>query len=567
MGPWGGEAGRPLDARRVRRLLFAAALALFALRLVLSLARTGPLVFADEAGYLGDARLLGGGMDFFMGSSPFYRAGYSLLITPLIWLGADPRTTYNLVLVVNAALAAAMVPLLYLLLTRCFDVARPIAIGAAIAGAAYPSVTTLSQAAMSENALFPLTVVWVLAFATLLTARGRAALLAGLGTGACAGALWIVHGRMIVALAVTALALLGLAARRRIDVGGAIAGLAAIGVGLVVGHLLNDFVITHNYDGRSVDEISSSLGQLDHVGAFLSVARNLIGESWYVLVASFGLIGLVVLVDGRATATKLRDRVVGVRDLSLSLLLVTALGLLVVTAVWFVDPTRPDELLYGRYVEPVVPPLLALGVVAVARRPSASVVRTLLGALAVLTVIVAALEAGADLPEGATRWAGAGLPFFTDDLGPGVIVGAGIVAAAGLLLIVEIAGRTRTLAWVAAAALFVPVIAFSEIKLALGGQDEIYPAGWESPQATVEARSDEVAFDVSDFDRIAAKAYQWFLPNTRWVVFDSTTEDPPTPLFFSGKEWARRHPGTRATIVWRDPGRDQVLWQSPLDRP
>jgi hypothetical protein len=167
-------------ARRVRRILILATAALFVLRVGMSLARAGPVLMADEGGYLGNARLIGGGLDFVMGSSPFYRAGYSVLLSPLVALGAGPGTTYNLVLVANAALAASLVPLLYLLLTRCFEVAPSYALGGAIAGAAYPTVTSISQVALSESALFPLTVVWLFSVGMLLSATGRRAVWWGL---------------------------------------------------------------------------------------------------------------------------------------------------------------------------------------------------------------------------------------------------------------------------------------------------------------------------------------------------------------------------------------------------
>lgn len=125
---------------------------------------------ADEAGYLAHARVLGGGQEFEMGASPFYRAGYSVLLAPVVGLDADPGLTYHLVLVVNAALAASLVPLLYLLLTRCFEATPGSALGAAIAAAAYPSVTAVSQIAGSENLLFPLTVLWLLSAGLLLQA-------------------------------------------------------------------------------------------------------------------------------------------------------------------------------------------------------------------------------------------------------------------------------------------------------------------------------------------------------------------------------------------------------------
>src|SRR5205085_12142828 len=113
---------------------------------------------ADEAGYLMHARVLAGGMTAEMGSSPFYRGGYSLLVAPVLALaGDDPVAAYHGVLVVNALLAASLVALLYLLLTRCVGAGRGVAAWAAVAGSAYPSVTALSQVALSENLLFALT--------------------------------------------------------------------------------------------------------------------------------------------------------------------------------------------------------------------------------------------------------------------------------------------------------------------------------------------------------------------------------------------------------------------------
>src|SRR6266516_1721562 len=93
-------------------------LGLLVLRLGLALLRDGPLVVADEAGYLLNARALTGGTPGQLQLAPFYRGGYSALIAPLVAIPSDPRTIYRLVLLANAVLAASLVPLLYLLLTR-----------------------------------------------------------------------------------------------------------------------------------------------------------------------------------------------------------------------------------------------------------------------------------------------------------------------------------------------------------------------------------------------------------------------------------------------------------------
>lgn len=163
-----------------------------------------------------------------------------------------------------------------------------------------------------------------------------------------------------------------------------------------------------------------------------SVLRNLVGATWYLLVATFGLVAVCVAATSRETLARLLRRDFGTAELCLGLLL----GLLVLSSLWFVDATRPDQLVYGRY-----------------------------------------------------------------------------------------------------------------------------PAGWTSPQPVVEAHGAAVAYDTAHFDGKAVKVVQWFLRHTHFETFDSAAQPPPATLVFSGAAWFKEHPQRPATILWRDPGRDQVLWK------
>jgi len=107
--PEKGHLGAP---GRVWLAFLTGTLLLFLAR---SAIRGGPVLVADEVGYLGNARAIAGGI------------GAQLELAPVL----------------NAALATA---------------------------AAYPATTVLSQAEMSENALFPLACVWLICFAGLLSA-------------------------------------------------------------------------------------------------------------------------------------------------------------------------------------------------------------------------------------------------------------------------------------------------------------------------------------------------------------------------------------------------------------
>ncbi len=62
-------------------------LGLVVLHVLFALTRDRPLIFADEAGYIGNARYLAGGLPIKMLNSAAYYPGYSLLLMPVFWLG------------------------------------------------------------------------------------------------------------------------------------------------------------------------------------------------------------------------------------------------------------------------------------------------------------------------------------------------------------------------------------------------------------------------------------------------------------------------------------------------
>jgi hypothetical protein len=574
-------ATRRLTARPALVLATGTA-ALLVLRLVFSLARSGPVIMADEAGYLMNARVLAGGMPAEMGSSPFYRGGYSLVIAPL-FQGDDPVAIYHAVLALNAALAACLAPLLYLLVTRCLGAPRPLAAWSALAGAAYPSVTTLSQVALSENLLFPATAAWLLAAGSLAAAtahrdtqgpgrprigrrEGRSTYgiaVPAVATGVLAGALWTVHARMLVAVVLTVALLAALVVRRRVPPAVAVAGVLALAGVMVAGHFLNHWLIVHSYAGRSSDELHRALSSLNGLRGVPSLLRNLVGQGWYVLVATLGIALIVVTGAVPRSVRRVRESRDGPGDRVVLLVVATAAGLLLVSALWLVHPDRADQLIYGRYVEPVVPALVAVGLVTLptlARPPA----RALLAAVACVTVAVVALRSGLHPSVDPSRWNVAALPSVTGQLGAPVLLVAGAVAAVAGWLLLAVLRRAPALVAPLALALFVPTTAYSEALPVLRSQHDVYPAGWSSPRAVVASRhATAVAYDLGHFDHVAVKVYQWFMPRTRFVLFDGRREAPPTAVFFSARTLSGKPARGRHERIWVDPGRDQALWGPP----
>ena len=548
----------------MRNRLIAGTFALFAARLIISLIRSGPVLVADEMGYLGNARAIAGGIDSQLQLAPFYRAGYSLLIAPLVAIGSSPTFTYHLVLALNAVLAASVLPLLYLLLRRFAGASPEVAFWAALAGAVYPALTVLSQVAMSENALFPLVCLWLLAFGGLWEARDRrGGLLWGLAFGAATGALWAVHNRMVVAVALALLALAWLAYRRRLHPGALALAVAVIALAFLGTHLLDNFVVDHNYGGSATDELSSRMDELSSFVGVRTALANLVGQTWYLLVATFGLAAAAVVSFVRERP---RVPVLG------ALLALTGL-LLLISAAAFPERTRPDQLIYGRYAEVVAPALVAFGLAALAgvrlsfssnrdEKLSRTWVISPLVGFGLLTAVVVLIRATASDSDAANRWNISALPFVTVQLGPAILIGAALVAAAGAWLLLRASSLgTRTLG-LAALLLFLPVVAYGAWNPVRSSERAVYPSGWTSPQGPAEeAGAKEIAYDLDHYDTIGLYVFQWFLPDSRISLFHGNREAPPGRFVLSGGGYAQRHPGTGAREIWSAAGRDQVLWR------
>jgi hypothetical protein len=536
------------QSRRYGRLLIAGTVALFLLRFALSLLRTGPVLVADEIGYLTNARVIDGGLAGQLEQAPFYRGGYSLLIAPLLELGSSPTFLYHLVLVLNAALAASVFPLLYLLLTRFAGVRPELAIWAALAGAVYPALTVLSQVAMSENALFPLVCLWLIAFGGLLSERdGRGDFAWAAALGAATGALWAVHNRMIVAVAVALAGMVWLTVRRRLRPAALVLGVVIVALAFYGVHLLDSFLIDDNYAGSAPDELSERMDELFQFGGLRTALANLLGQTWYLLVASFGLAAVAV-----ADFARRRGPLLGV------LLALTAL-LLLISASAFPERTRPDMLIYGRYAEVVAPALIAFGLAALSR------VRLRLAwplaGFGVLTALVVLIRATASDPDAANRWNISALPFITVQLGPAILIGAALVALGGAWLLTRAVAFGPKATGVAAVALFLAVAAYGAWNPVRSSQRAVYPAGWTSPQSAAEdAGAKTIAYDLDSYDTIGLYSLQWFLPNTRVTLFTQSREEPDSRFVLAGEDWPRRQ-GVRATPLWEAAGRDQVLWR------
>ncbi|HEX8928485.1 MAG TPA: phospholipid carrier-dependent glycosyltransferase, partial [Actinomycetota bacterium] len=280
--------------------LIAGYLLQVALRAAISIGRDGPTIFADETGYLVNARVIGGGVSGELSRAALYRGGYSLLVLPAHWLGGSPVSEYRWVLIINALLSSLVFPLVYLLLSRPYRVPPRTALVAAFLAALYPPLVASTQFAVPESLLPVLVLLAALALAGVVTAHTPSGAVGwALVCGACAGALATTHSRTAPLVALLVLLLLALAVLRRDLRGGSIAGVAAAVALTLAGQRLNAWLNQQSWGSRRDVDLQRVLDNARTIASLRNVGALLLGQYWYLFVATFGLfaLGLVHATD------------------------------------------------------------------------------------------------------------------------------------------------------------------------------------------------------------------------------------------------------------------------------
>ena len=596
-----------------------------ALRLAISAGRDGPTNFADETGYLANARVLAGGVAGELSLAGFYRGGYSLLLLPAYWLGDGPRAEYHAVLATNALLSGLVFPLLYVLLGRVFRVPARSALAAAFLSALYPPLVVTTQFAWAESLLPVLVLLAAITLAAAVSApRGRATAGWAVACGSCGGALLTTHGRTVPLVVVLLTLLLTRAWRRRDRVATA-AGAVAVAAVTVAGLALNNWLSATSWGEPRDDDLRRVLDNAHDLGSLPNVAALGLGQYWYLFVATFGLVVLGLVQLGRclrpagtpvprlpvrdarpaaapqpavgtpasrlpvrdarpdeaaqpAVGTALRHPpdldVVGLdapgARLVSGFLLASGVGLAVLVGLFLRPPLRPDHVVYGRYVEILVPPVLALGLVRLWTAPPRRLLLELaVGALlASAAGVVVAAYAGGLVGRSPVNW------YTVLALPPLAQAREQIRPAAGMLVALAGAGTLLLLAWrlragrlLGALGLAVVLVASSvalRVVLVEARDDAIYgsqPVALSAVPGLDAAR--EVSYDVAAYTPVGLYGYQWQLDRAHFVLFDSRRDPVPrTEWVIAGLDWPQaRQAGARR--VWVHPAYRQALWRLP----
>jgi hypothetical protein len=377
-------------------LLVAGWLGQAALRAWFGRMQVVPLANPDETAYLIAARVLAGGPGADLSGSTLYPGGYPLLITPVYWFTSNPVTVYHAVLMINAAISAAVLPLGYVACRR-LGLDRPAAYGVAMVAALVPAGFFYSEYAMTD-AIFPVLVLaWLLATHSWLTAssvRGRYA--AAVGSALLAGYAYAVHSRGLVMLAGYAVVGAFIAWRRPAARGSAAAAALTAVVTVGAGWTLNRYLASALYPEGTRSLSGQLTTRLASVYCAIHASEMAAGQLWRLVLDSWGIAGIGLVAAVAVVARR------GIRaDLRVMAGLSVAVGAVTAfTAPAALPPDQSQTWASGRYLDGMIITFFLAGAVVLLRagiRPILGSAACVAGLLAVAAVTVA-VYAGSSLP-------------------------------------------------------------------------------------------------------------------------------------------------------------------------
>jgi hypothetical protein len=491
------------------------------------------------------------------------------VISPATWFTDDPTTMFQLALAVNAVLGGIACVLLAVLAHRMTGRSRRTSAVLAAIAALAPGLLFTTNWVWSESLVqvaFLLVVVASLRFADTLSVRWGAALVIGTALG------FATHSRLLP-LAGLPVVLIVLGARRRALGGAEAAGLVALlGASLAAVSAFSRFVVDHVWDDRRPRTPPAAWSVASATSP--RSGQSMVGQVWYQLVATAGLAGLGAIALGRAAVARRPGRL---RTVDARIVLAAVTPLVALSIVFMTDRWRPDQIVYGRYNDAVMAPVLlaAMGAVAAATRR-----RLLVDGLAVVvatagTGVVLRLTSHDELQAqallrpmviGLMPYVGSGRLAVL-----GVTVAALVVMAVGLAAIaVARGGRLRQFVALTFVALLL-VVGYRRTQPRLDAAINTWASARDveevrgtvlPPGQPVRGRFITDSIVRVGVQRLRASLYEFYLPENPLYVDGRLPDGRWTPYVFAPVDDAELL-AAGAEVVWRDPDVAIGLWVEP----
>lgn len=388
-------------------LAVAAVAALCAVGFMLTVAArmTGPTIHPDEWGFLSNGQALIGNVEAPLPTGSFYTAGFGIVTGLAGLLTGSISGAYRVTLFVNIGFALVTAWFAARLARGTFGLSAVQARLVGLLVLVLPGTIVSAMFAWPEIAARLVFLVYVALVyrAVSGTSLTRIVVLCGF-----TGLMPALHGRFTLLLPVVALLCVWLWRTRRLALTVAVAGACAMVSGYAVSYLLNRFIKSSLYV-ESYDQENRLLERLFRPDLWPALLRTMVGQSWYMLATTVGIVGLGFLYAVRGAvrnrSEEERDPREWAEGVTLAVLAVSTVAIIFTGGLQLLHGNRGDHLMYGRYVEMIVPALVVVAVVALSRRGAVAsrlwlVSLTVMPLMAIAYVIV---DGGDGVKGGASR--------------------------------------------------------------------------------------------------------------------------------------------------------------------
>lgn len=331
-------------------------------------------IINDEFGYWGIAASLAGkDWSGLLSSTPYYSFGYSILLCPLFYLFSNPAHMYQAALVLNVFMILGSYLLTYLCGRKLFRSLNPFILTLiSFAVTVYSNNIVQSQVAWTETLLYFL--YWLLLFVFIELLEKPSVCKAGL-YGILNISIYYVHQRALGVLLSSSILIIILFLCRKISLLQATAYCLIVLSTFLGGMSIKAEIIETLFTNKELAAMNDYSGQFSQMGTMFGsfegirlLLISILGKLYYLGVATFLTAWISLIIIGKqaimGSLGLLRCRFKKTDDQTLIhiYLFMSFCATFLISAIAMYRPEgRLDLLIYGRYMEFAIGPLLLIG--------------------------------------------------------------------------------------------------------------------------------------------------------------------------------------------------------------
>ena len=563
------HGSQPLEPTK-RHLLIAGVCGAAAVAFMTTVAArmAAPTIHPDEWGFITNGQALIGNVEAPIPTGSFYPAGFGIVTGVAGLVSGSLSGAYRITLFVNIVFALLTAWCAGRLAVNTFKATVNVGRLVSVLVLVLPGTIVSAMFAWPEIAARLAFLGFVaLVYRAVQSSHAKDAVVLCLFTGLMPG----LHGRFTLLLPVIAILCMWLWRLKRLS----FQSLAASGVAMVGGYacsyFLNKFVKASIYL-ESYDQENRLLSRLFRPELWPALLRTMVGQTWYLLATTVGIVGLGLAFAVRSAIVNRRHRTIDearwAESVTLAVLAFSMFSIIFTGGLQLLHGNRGDHLMYGRYVEMMVPAVVVVAVVALSRR-EVFASKAWLGSLLVmpaLSIAYVIVDGGDGVKGGASR-KNIVFPNIVGADAARYVVSPGFLTFTAFFLIVGVAlwvvsRKSRSVAVVA----LILLLAVGDIT---SGQRSLLTRSdnMEGSTNTIELVKDSgtslVGFDAGVRNDPSYYYLRYRLHPVRIVRFDFSSSGTKVPQAYNCLYgWGDKPPvDGKWAIVADEPGVARVLWQ------